>query len=183
MMRARRLIIFIDSGDTIVDEGTEIKDENDVVLTASCIPGAVEALYTLHDEGFTLAMVADGLIQSIETVYTALDLKKLFSAMVYSETVGVCKPDRRMFDTATKALGLTEADKKCIIMVGNNLERDIKGANLAGLISVHLDWSPRYRKVPASDDEIPRYVIHTPLELCTLARMLNERLVHAEGIS
>ena len=50
-------------------------------------------------------------------------------------------------------------------MVGNNLERDIKGANALGIISVWLNWSPRRSKIPADDSEVPQYTILQPLEL------------------
>ncbi|ECE3082626.1 HAD family hydrolase, partial [Salmonella enterica] len=39
-MDDKKLIIFFDSGDTIVDESTEIRDEEGIVLTADLIPGA-----------------------------------------------------------------------------------------------------------------------------------------------
>ena len=50
-------------------------------------------------------------------------------------------------------------------MVGNNLERDIAGANALGLISVWLDWAPRRSKTPADALEVPDYTIKSPLEL------------------
>ena len=53
-------------------------------------------------------------------------------------------------------------------MVGNNLERDIKGANRLGLISVFLSWSPRRAKTPADPSEIPDYTIEEPLALLDL---------------
>ena len=36
-----------------------------------------------------------------------------------------------------------------VVMVGNNLERDIAGANRLGLISVFLHWTERRRTVAA----------------------------------
>lgn len=38
-MAERRLVLFLDSGDTIIDEGTEIKDERGVVLKAWSMAG------------------------------------------------------------------------------------------------------------------------------------------------
>ena len=57
---SKKLIIFTDSGDTIIDEATQIRDEREIVLEADFIPGAGEVLKQLHDEGFTIALVADG---------------------------------------------------------------------------------------------------------------------------
>jgi putative hydrolase of the HAD superfamily len=50
-------------------------------------------------------------------------------------------------------------------MLGNRLERDVRGANALGLISVWLDWAPRYRKFPVGPGEAPQHVIRAPLEL------------------
>ena len=48
-MDKKRLIVFTDIGDTIVDEGTEIRKPNDrVVYGADCIDGARETLLELH---------------------------------------------------------------------------------------------------------------------------------------
>jgi putative hydrolase of the HAD superfamily len=50
-------------------------------------------------------------------------------------------------------------------MVGNNLGRDIKGANRVGMVSVWLDWAPRRSKAPADTDEVPHFTIKQPLDL------------------
>jgi putative hydrolase of the HAD superfamily len=56
--------------------------------------------------------------------------------------------------------------------VGNHLERDIKGANQVGMISVWLDWAPRRSKVPADPSEVPQYMIKAPLDLLPLIEAL-----------
>lgn len=99
-MAERRLVLFLDSGDTIIDEGTEIKGERGVVLKACPWPGAPETLRRLKEMGFRLCMVADGFIQSFETVYHQLGLYDLFEQRIYSEAVGREKPDAAMFEAA-----------------------------------------------------------------------------------
>ena len=51
----KNLIIFTDSGDTIIDEGTQVFDERGIVTTAEFIPGADKVLTTLYDEGYRIA--------------------------------------------------------------------------------------------------------------------------------
>lgn len=68
-MTTKKLIIFTDSGDTIIDEGTQIYDERGIVQEAQFIPGAGEVLRQLHEEGFTIALVADGEWESFQNVY------------------------------------------------------------------------------------------------------------------
>lgn len=49
---SRNLIIFTDSGDTIIDEGTQIFDERGIVVSADPIPDAGEVLRQLKEEGY-----------------------------------------------------------------------------------------------------------------------------------
>src|SRR5690606_28706272 len=51
------------------------------------------------------------------------------------------------------------SDRHRVLMVGNNLARDIAGANRAGLLSVWCRFNERYPSTPASDDERPVYRI------------------------
>ena len=65
-MTNKKLIIFTDSGDTLIDEATQIRDERGIVLRADFIPGAGETLRQLHDEGYIIALVADGECESFD---------------------------------------------------------------------------------------------------------------------
>ncbi len=175
-MNKKKLILFTDSGDTIIDEATQIRDERGIVVSAELIPSAGEVLQQLHDEGFLIALVADGEWESFQNVYRENGLGGCFDAWIVSEVVGLQKPAPIMFETAYEKLGLTEADKKRIVMIGNNLRKDIAGANRQGLISVWLDWSPRYFHSVEAPDQKPDYVVKTPMELLSLLHMLEEKL-------
>ncbi|MDR0636101.1 MAG: HAD family hydrolase [Treponema sp.] len=156
-----KLILFIDSGDTLINEATEIRNAEGVVIQADLIDGAKETLRSIRAAGYRIALVADGLNQSFINMYTAHSLRDCFDAWAVSELVGECKPSPRMFQTAFDQLGLSTADKSRVIMVGNNLSRDIAGANRFGLTSVFFDWSPRYPHSSQEPDEVPDYTIHS----------------------
>lgn len=179
-MRKKKLVIFTDSGDTIIDEGSEKRPSGQIVYEAECIPGARETYLRLKAEGYPLILVADGYTESFDRVYRFQHLEDLFDARVTSEAVGEEKPSPRMFQTAMDAAGLTERDKKRILMVGNNLKRDIAGANRFGITSVLMRWSSRYPMEPETEEERPDYVIDTPDRLAELAGMLNDRLEKEE---
>jgi len=156
-------IIFIDSGDTIVNEVTEIRDEHEDVIYAELIPGGAELIRTLHEEGYTVIMVADGTRNSFENVYHQHDLYDCYDARIYSEDLGTHKPDARMFEEAMKHVpGVPPSE---ILMVGNNLSRDILGANRMGIHSVLINWSGRYPATTEDPEAQPEYTIHAPLEL------------------
>lgn len=173
----KKLIIFTDIGDTVIDEGTEIRRiPRGVVYQAACIPEAKETMLSLYEQGYTIVMVADGLEESFRNTMRENGLDHIFRSWVISEKVGVEKPDQLMFETALESLGLTEADKHRILMVGNNLERDVVGANRFGITSVHLCWSPRYPAEARSREEEPDYRIYHPSELLLLAERLERKL-------
>jgi putative hydrolase of the HAD superfamily len=175
--QSRIRAICLDCGDTLVDEGTEIKDENEVVQRAELIPGAAELVHELKRLGYPLALVADGPRGTFENVLRQHGLYDSFDAFAISGDVGVAKPDPLMFHTALKALSIPETDHPRVVMVGNSLARDIKGANDLGLISVWLDWSPRRSKIPADSSEIPQYTIKQPLDLLAALVQIEIRLL------
>ena len=168
------LAICFDFGDTLADEGSEIKDENGITLKAELIPGADTVLHELKSRGYSLCLVADGPWGTFHNVLGHYDLWDLFDARAVSEKDGVNKPDSRMFNRAMEQLGIKSKDYVRVIMVGNNLERDIKGANMLGMISVWLNWAPRRSKVPADKFEIPDYTIKLPLDLLGIVDQLED---------
>ncbi|MEZ4663312.1 MAG: HAD family hydrolase [Caldilineaceae bacterium] len=168
------LAICLDSGDTLVDEGTEIKDARGAVLEAELIPGAAELVRQIKQRGYPLALVADGPADTFRNVLGHFGLYELFDALAISELVGVEKPDAAMFHTALGQLDIAQADYGRVIMVGNNLSRDILGANALGLITVWIDWAPRRAKIPANALETPDYIIKTPLELLNVINQIEK---------
>lgn len=91
-----------------------------------------------------------------------------------SGDVGVPKPDPRIFQHVLDKLAIRQEDYHRVVMVGNHLTRDIKGANQLGLISVWLNWAPRRLKVPADESEVPQYTIKTPLELLSVIESIEK---------
>ena len=168
--------ICLDSGDTLVDEGTEVKDENQVVQRADLIPGAADLIHELKRRGYRLALVADGPGDTFGNILKQHGLYDSFDTFAISGNVGVAKPDPLMFHTALKALAIPETHYSQVVMVGNNLSRDIKGANNLGLISVWIDWSPRRSKIPADSSEIPQYTIKQPLDLLAVLEEIEIKL-------
>lgn len=175
MTMNRNLIIFTDSGDTIIDESTQVFDERGIVTKAECIPGAGETLKELKEEGYRIALVADGNWESFQNVYRENGLGYCFEEWIVSEIVGEEKPSRSMFDTAMEQMGLTEIHKPFIVMIGNNLKKDVAGANRYGITSVWLDWSPRYFHTVEEPDWQPDYTVKTPEELKKLIGELEEK--------
>ncbi len=167
--------IFLDCGDTLVDEATEVKTSAGVSLRADLIPGADELMHQLKQRGYPLALVADGPAATFPNNLNPYGLYDLFDVYAISEHLGVDKPHPDIFHHALKHLNIEPADYGKVLMVGNNLERDVKGANQLGLISVWLDWSPRRSKIPADTSEVPQFTIKQPLDLLNVIDLLEQR--------
>ena len=169
------LILCFDCGDTLVDEGTQVFDTNGDVLSAQPFPGALEALRFFRDQGYRLALVADGTVRSFNNILRGLGVWDLFECHVISEDVGELKPSPKMFNRCREEMGLSESDFSRMVMFGNNRLRDIKGANGVGMISVLLDCTPRYVKTASCPEEEPDYFTVSPSQWPSVVRQIEEQ--------
>jgi putative hydrolase of the HAD superfamily len=172
-------IVFIDSGDTLVDETTQDFSggafNRGLVLSARLFPSSAETIRSLHEAHIKIALVADGEEESFRNVLERQHgLWDYFDAHIISSNIGEHKPSAKMFQAAMDALGLSDADKGRIVMVGNNLSRDVAGAKRFGITAVWIDISDpaRYSHSPANKDEEPDYTIHEPRDLLDLLKRI-----------
>jgi putative hydrolase of the HAD superfamily len=164
--------VMIDSGDTLVDEATEIRDADGYVVEAALIPGAIEMVRRLAADGYRLVLVADGYKKSFDNVLGFHGVRQHLEAEIISEVLGCQKPDQRMFEAALAALDLDASDAGSVVMIGNHLSRDISGANHRGIISIWQNWSPRREKQAAQPEEIPDYIVRGPGEIPALLEFI-----------
>ena len=73
---------------------------------------------------------------SVVPVLDKFELRKYFDEIVLSYEVGMLKTNPKMFEHALSKLKLKKED---VIMVGDSMETDIKGANNAGIKPVLID--------------------------------------------
>jgi len=171
-MKRHVIALLFDLGDTIMIEESEIKDAEGTTLQADLIPGMAEALHQFHDQGYSLALVADSRPNTPPNVLRQHGLLAVFDYLAISEVVGRSKPNPEIFRVALDALRVPESDYGQVVMVGNNLERDVAGANQLGLISVFFHWNDRRRSQPETDAEQPQFTVSSPSQLSTLIERL-----------
>lgn len=94
------------------------------------LPGARELLDALHGT-CTLGLVSNGYSEVQRARLPHFDLDRYFDTVVVSSEIEVAKPDPRFFDHALDALGRPEA--RDVLVVGDSLTSDIRGAAAAGL--------------------------------------------------
>ncbi len=165
--------IFFDLGDTIMDEATEIKDAQGTTQSAGLVEGMADALRWLHAQHYRLALVADSRPGTPVNVLQQHGLGDLFEVVSISEEVGFEKPHPGLLLHALNGMHIPEQDYHRVLMVGNNLERDILGANRLGLRSVYFHLNDRRRSVVLNLDEAPRHTVTTAQELLDLIEALS----------
>ncbi len=150
---------LFDLGDVIVQETTEVKDDEAATVRAELVPGIERVLRDLHARRVKLGLVADTHRKNPSNVLGRHGLYEFFDAFAISEELCTEKPDARMFRHALDTLGIAPENYRRVVMVGNRLDRDIAGANVLGLVSIWFHWNDRYPTIPRNDSEKPRFQV------------------------
>lgn len=145
-------------------EETEQKVDG-VTKAAELVPDMADLLHYLKQQGHRLALVADTRVGTYRNVLNQHGLFELFDAFAISDEVCAEKPDRRIFLHALDRLGIPQGDWNRVVMVGNNLARDVRGANDLGLISVWMVWNPDYPTEASAREEEPLFQVCTAEQL------------------
>src|SRR3989344_9533103 len=116
-----------------------IEYEQALGLTAEWLPGVRAVIEFLHRRHYVLGIVTNGLVRMQEMKYKRHQLDRWFRCFVISDAVGYSKPDRRIFETALTRISRTERvdvasiDLSSVLMVGDSLSSDGRGANRMGI--------------------------------------------------
>lgn len=150
----------VEDGDLVRD--LDARFEHERATTNPFIPGAEQALDELAERS-RLAIVTNGIpdVQRDKLIRTGL--MERFDAVVISGELGYGKPDPRMYQETLRQLGLTAHE---CIMVGDNLRRDVAGAQNVGIRGV---WISIGRQSP-DPSVIPFLTVETLVDLPPLLR-------------
>jgi len=105
------------------------------------MPFALETVQTLRGKVFQ-AVVSNGTITAQTKKLKNSHLDQVFDAVFLSEQVGHEKPSRLFFDKVFEELSVK--DKTRVIVIGDSLTSDIKGANDSGCFSCW--YNPNHMK-------------------------------------
>ncbi|MBR1944754.1 MAG: HAD family hydrolase [Alphaproteobacteria bacterium] len=95
-------------------------------------PNVKKTLQTLQKK-YKLAAVSDGQAVWAKAELNAVGLADFFNPLLVSSDYGYRKPDHRLFKKALKKMNMKPEE---VIFIGNDLYRDIYGANEMGIKSV-----------------------------------------------
>ena len=116
------------------------------------LEGALEVCIALHKK-YKVLIVTNGMKDIQHSRIDNSLIKNYIDGVVISEEVGFAKPDTRIFDCALKMA--KHEDKRTVLMVGDALSSDIKGAIDYGVDSCWLNT----KKVVNESELKPSYVI------------------------
>ena len=116
------------------------------------VDGAKEVMSDLKSRGYRLGLISNtgrtpG--SALRQVLGRLDLAPFLDAMVFSNEIGVCKPQRPIFESLRESLGVAYDE---MLFVGDNLYVDVHGAQSCGMRGVHFIPAARGSAVAPSVD-------------------------------
>ncbi|WKK57796.1 YjjG family noncanonical pyrimidine nucleotidase [Sphingobacterium sp. BN32] len=98
-------------------------------------PNAHETLAYLKDK-YTLHLISNGFKEACEKKLEHSKLAPYFNTIVISEIVGINKPDPRIFE---HALQNGQAQREQAVMIGDNIDADVRGAQNAGIEAIFFN--------------------------------------------
>jgi putative hydrolase of the HAD superfamily len=119
-------------------------------------PDAHEVLTYLRSK-YILHLISNGFKESTEIKIAGSNISHYFDQIIISETVGVNKPDKAIFD---HALSLARAVKDESIMIGDSIEADIRGALNFGMDAVYFNpmQLPKPEDVPVQINSLKELI-------------------------
>lgn len=112
-------------------------------LRLEAYPNVIETLVELRKRGLKLAVVTDGLRLKAWMRLNAAGLDKYFDAVVTFDDTGKKKPAKEPFIKASEDLHVRP--EECL-MVGDWPEKDMIGANTAGMMTCWAKYGSHFRE-------------------------------------
>lgn len=155
----------IEAGDAAADEYSRIRWES-----MHLFEGSVEALEKMRAAGIRLGLITNGGSRIQRAKLQRFGLEPYFEEILIDQEVGVSKPDPAIYQLALERLDVA-ADRA--MMVGDNLDWDVRGAQSAGIFAVWNDY--RCKGLPEKPLVQPDAEVRTILELARKLEALDPK--------
>ena len=95
-------------------------------------PGAVETLRRLREDGYLVGLITV-CSEDIEVLWPETEFAGLFDAEIFSSSVGLSKPDPRIYLACCEALGVEPHEA---VFVGDGANDELEGARRVGMDAI-----------------------------------------------
>jgi putative hydrolase of the HAD superfamily len=99
-------------------------------------PKTIETLEYLKGAGYRIFLLTNGFVEVQKVKISDSKLEPFFERMITSEEAGYQKPHEKIFEFA---LTIVQAEKSDCLMIGDDLESDIEGAQNFGIDAVFFN--------------------------------------------
>ena len=137
------------------------------------MPGVQAVLDTLKDSGYRLAIISNAAdAADVHRMIQQFSLQEYFNPILISAEEGCRKPHQQMFNRLLEAWGVAP---ETVVMVGDTLNADIAGAQIAGMHQIWLRRDLRPHEDPADKEHItPEQTANSLVEVPALIENLEK---------
>ena len=126
-------------------------------------PNTEDILGQLVNQNVKLALLTNGAGEAQREKIKRFGLSLYFPVCLIEGELGFGKPDRRVFEMALNKMAVKPQQTW---MVGDDLERDISGAQTSGIFSIWFDY--KEKGLPEGSPIMPDKIINNITELLAL---------------
>lgn len=160
--RATRFLMYFDDID--YNEAVKINNLYMEALKEHVIEieGAKEIIKYLHEKGYKIVVATNGPTVAINSKLSKVEIFEYVDVIFSADEVGKMKPHKIFFDGLLKKI--KSENKKEMLLIGDQLEKDIKGGNENNIDSC---WFNLYKSKTELEKSIykPTYMIENLEEL------------------
>jgi putative hydrolase of the HAD superfamily len=139
----------------LADEYAEMREGR-----AGLFPGAIDTIQYFRNRGIRLGLVTNGGSEMQRGKLKRFGLEPYFDHILIEGEFGAGKPDEGVFRHMLERFSVTPKDAW---MVGDDLQRDISGAQALGLFTIWVNW--RGGGLPDSSPIKPDRIVRSIAEL------------------
>ena len=137
-------------------------------LQLQLYPGVEHIIRQLHPK-YQLAIISDGQTAYAVPELNAVGLAGYFDPIIISGDIGYRKPDERLFTAALTTMKMQPSE---VLYVGNDMYRDVYGAQRLGMKTVFFKSNQGTQE---KEGVKPDYIIYSFTELLNAIRFFEER--------
>lgn len=135
----RFILTFREFGHNATSFAEKIRDEyiSEGPKKTKLFSNTIQSLEYLKNQGYKLYLLTNGFEEVQKTKIKASNLDVFFEKMITSEKVGYQKPAPEIFEYALK---ISNSEKEKCLMIGDDLECDILGAQTFGIDTAFTNY-------------------------------------------